>query len=241
MLTQTPLGLWPVRVRAGIAAQARWTLYPWTSYWRGTHEPAVQAAVLAMIGSDIRGWACWDLGAHYGIYSIGLARRVGPSGQVAAFEPNPVSFARLARHRRMNRLPWLKLYPAAASDTTGTAELLTHGDLTTTTTHLLYDGELRVPASAPIAVRSVRLDDLVDIGELRLPRIVKIDVEGHGHHALSGMAQALSAARPIVFIAFHSPQERAGALAVLEALGYTAQPIGREPALLGDFCFSPRD
>ncbi|MSU65186.1 MAG: hypothetical protein EXS38_03585 [Opitutus sp.] len=64
-----------------------------------THEPAMQAVLLGLGGGDIRGWTCWDLGAHFGLYSVGLARRVGPAGQVAAFEPNPISFARLQRHR----------------------------------------------------------------------------------------------------------------------------------------------
>jgi len=50
------------------------------------------------------------LGAHFGLYSVALALRVGPEGQVAAFEPNPVSFARLERHRRMNGLDRLKTY-----------------------------------------------------------------------------------------------------------------------------------
>ena len=31
VLGRTPLGLWPVRVRGGVAAGARWTLYPWSA------------------------------------------------------------------------------------------------------------------------------------------------------------------------------------------------------------------
>src|SRR5436309_1838240 len=81
------LQYWPVRVHGGIADGARWTLFPWTSYWRGTHEPAMHQALLGL--GAIGGWSCWDLGAHFGIYSIGLARRAGPTGQVAGFEPNP--------------------------------------------------------------------------------------------------------------------------------------------------------
>ena len=49
-------------------------------------------------------------GVHFGLYSAALALRVGHEGQVAAFEPNPVSFARLERHRRMNGLDRLKTY-----------------------------------------------------------------------------------------------------------------------------------
>jgi FkbM family methyltransferase len=237
-LTRTPLGLCPVRVRRGIARDARWTLFPWTSYWRGTHEPDVQAAMLALGGGDIRGWVCWDLGAHFGLYSVGLARRVGPAGEVAAFEPNPLSFARLERHRRMNDLSWLKLYRAAVSDQSGTAELFTYGNLASTTTHLRYEGETRASDIAPLSVQTIRLDELVKAGELRPPQFVKIDVEGHGHHAVRGMAETLAASRPIVLMAFHSRQEREETRAVLDPLGYAMTPIGAD-AEPSDFLFTP--
>lgn len=109
-LVGSTVGLLPVTIRRGAAQGTRWTLFPWSSYWRGTHEPEVQAAIMSLGGGDISGWNCWDLGAHFGLYSVALALRVGPEGQVAAFEPNPVSFARLERHRRMNGLDRLKTY-----------------------------------------------------------------------------------------------------------------------------------
>lgn len=243
-LLGSTVGLLPVTVRAGAARGARWTLFPWTSYWKGTHEPALQACIAAVGGGDIAGWSCWDLGAHYGLYSVALARRVGPHGQVAAFEPNPASFARLERHRRMNRLTWLKTFEAAVSDTAGRSELLTYGNLDSTSTHLRYEDETADPAAAPLAIRSVRLDDLVAAGELRPPRFVKIDVEGHGHRAIAGMRATLAQARPILVVAFHSVPEVEGVLSVLDPLRYTRTrvgPPGTGPeAMVGeDYLFMP--
>jgi FkbM family methyltransferase len=244
LLTRTPLGLWPVRVRCGLAQGARWTFFPWTSYWRGTHEPALQSVLGQLGGGDLRGWTCWDLGAHFGLYSIGLARRVGATGEVAAFEPNPISFARLERHQRMNRVPWLKLYCAAVSDHCAGSELFTYGNLGTTTTHLPYDGELRGSQVRAIPVRTVRLDDLVTRGELRPPRLVKIDVEGHGQHALAGMRETLRSARPIIIAGFHSPQEIQGMMAALTSLGYRWRRIAEstdnpEVQVGHDYLFTP--
>ena len=245
VLKRTPLGLWPVRVRSGVAAGARWTLYPWTSYWRGTYEPAVQSALLALGGGKIPGWTCWDLGAHFGLYSVGLARRVGPTGQVAAFEPNPLSFARLERHQRMNALPWLKLFPAAVSNHTAGAELFTYGNPDGTTSHLPYDGETRTSAVGAIDVATLRLDDLVNSGELRPPRFIKIDIEGHGHHALAGMSETLRSFRPMVLAALHSPQELDGTLALLDGEHYACReiadkPSGRPLQVGSDYLFTPR-
>ncbi len=171
-LVGSTAGRLPLTVASGVLKGARWTLYPWTSYWRGTHEPAIQAAISQVGNGDIKGWSCWDLGAHFGYYSVAMAMRVGPGGQVAAFEPNPASFARLERHRRMNHLDWLKTYQAAVSDRAGGAELLTYGDLGSTSAHLRYDGEAESKKSTPIGIRTLRLDDLVASGELRAPMFV---------------------------------------------------------------------
>jgi FkbM family methyltransferase len=238
------VGLFPVRIRGGLAKGAQWTLYPWTSYWRGTHERPIQDAIGNLGGGDIRGWSCWDLGAHFGFYSTALAIRVGNTGQVAAFEPNPLSFERLERHRRMNGLEWLKTYQAAASDQSGLFELLSYGDLDSTSTHLRYDGEALGESSTPIWVRCLRLDELVGRGELRAPQFVKIDVEGHGHRALEGMRLAVAAARPSLIIGFHSETEVNGVLGILRPLGYRWAPLIEPPsnpdALTGgDYLFTP--
>ena len=245
LLTRTPLGRLPVRVRKGVAAGARWTLYPYSSYWRGTHEPAMQDMLVGLGGGDIRGWCCWDLGAHFGLYSVGLARRVGPTGQVAAFEPNPVSFSRLQLHRDRNNLPWLKLYAAAVSDHKHGAELFTYGDLGTTTTHLPYEGETRTEKIGALNIPTIRLDDLVATGELRSPNFAKIDVEGHGHHALAGMKATLESARPTLVIAFHSQQEIDGMMALLGPRNYSWRKIGQDSGSAeihpeGDYLFTPR-
>lgn len=239
VLAVTRLELLPIRVRRGFARGARWSLYPWTSYWRGTHEPAVQQALESL--GEIEGWHCWDLGAHYGLYSIALARRVGAAGSVAAFEPNPLSFRRLTYHRKLNRLNNLRLFCAAVSDQIGAAEFYTYGKLESTTTHLPYADETSSSACAPITVPLVQLDKLVEQGQLRAPDLIKIDVEGHGHKALAGAAQSIAARRPIIFAALHGNPEATEIRSLLDPLGYTETPIGssEENSTGGDFIFRP--
>jgi len=223
-LRTTGLQYLPVRVRRGLPAGARWTLFPWSAYWRGGYEPEMERAILSW--GDLRGKVCWDLGAHFGYYSVGLALRTGPTGEVVAFEPNPVSHARLERHRRMNGLTWLKTFEAGCSDRAGSAEFYTYGDMETTTTHLPYEGETPDASARPISIRLLKLDDLVQAGQIRPPDFIKIDVEGHGHHALAGAMESIRRTRPVMVMGFHSPQEVAGTEALLQPLGYQFIPTG---------------
>lgn len=216
-----------------MAEGARWTLFPWSSYWRGTHEPEIQELLISLGGGRVEGWCCWDLGAHFGLYSVGLARRVGPAGQVAAFEPNPLSYARLERHRHLNKLSQLLLFPAAVSDEAGTSELFTYGQLDSTATHLRYEGESG-EGGQPVRIATVRLDDLVRAGRIREPDFIKVDVEGHGHKALAGARETLARRRPVILAAFHSEAEEQGILAILEPLGYRRRAVAGE-----DFLFEP--
>jgi FkbM family methyltransferase len=125
----------------------------------------------------------------------------------------------------MNRLPWLRIYEAAASDRSGSSEMYTYGDLGATTTHLAYEGEMRQAVCEPIPIRTVRLDELTASGELRTPDFVKVDVEGHAHRAILGMIGTLRKRHPILVIAIHSAVEWEGVRESLEPLGYAWTPL----------------
>ena len=53
VLRGTRLCFWPVRVKSGVAAGARWTLYPWSAYWRGGFENELQHELIGL--GDITG------------------------------------------------------------------------------------------------------------------------------------------------------------------------------------------
>jgi FkbM family methyltransferase len=231
----------PVRVLSGIAKGARWSLFPWSAYWRGTHEPEVQSRLLQE--GDWTGKHIWDLGSHYGIFTIGLGRLVGPAGSVAAFEPNPLSYERLQLHVRRNRLSWVKTFPFAVSDSMGSQRFFLYEGLETTSSHLAFEGETWNETIPTIQVNSRRLDDMVAAGEIDLPDFIKLDVEGHGHKALAGAKAAIAKSRPKFLIGFHSVPEIEGVLAVLEPLGYRCTPIlpsaPATPSTGFDYFFEP--
>lgn len=231
----------PVRVRKGVAVGARWSLYPHSSYWRGTHEPEIQRRVTQLW--DWSGKSAWDLGAHYGLFAVGLARRAGPGGHVAAFEPNPLSFSRLRLHALRNQLPGLRLFPFAVGERPSTLPLILYGGLETTTSHLPYEGENLAPDAPRLEVPVVRLDDLVAAGAIKPPDFIKIDIEGHGHRALRGALQTLRNHLPWIQCGLHSPQETKGIVDLLGPLGYSSEPLSTgfpsTPTCGGDYLWHP--
>ena len=229
------LGHLPVIILRGVARGAWFSIYPHSSYWRlGGNDPAVETVLL--IHACRPDLVCWDLGAHSGIYAVGLARHVGPGGRVEAFEPDPVSFRRLSWHARLNRLTQLKLHPVAASDTQGTARLYQYDGFGSTTSHLPFPGETlaKVPYRE---ITTVALDAWVATGRIRSPHFIKIDVEGHAVPALRGMRHTLSIARPAILLGVHTHEELHGCRALLSELGYTFQPCS--PATLAELETNP--
>lgn len=217
------LGRFPVKVRRGLARGLWWSAYPHSAYWRlGGAEPAVDEALTRLAAKP--GQVFWDIGAHYGIYSIGLARAVGPGGCVEAFEPDPISYRRLIWHRRLNRLKNLNAHDVAASAVTSVRRLYQYNNFGDTTSHLPFENEdtLNVPFKE---ISTVALDEWLKSGRIRPPHFVKIDAEGHGAAVLQGMVQTLETARPVLIVAIHSPQEHAGARTLLEAMGYTVDAL----------------
>src|SRR5882672_8526302 len=70
-----------------------------------------------------RGMTAIDIGANVGIYSLPLARRVGPEGAVYAYEPASETRHFLAQSRDLNRTVNLDIIAAALSDRTRAGHL----------------------------------------------------------------------------------------------------------------------
>lgn len=222
IIASTPLAYLPVRVRSGPAKGAKWTLAPFSYNWRRGGEDDL-APGLALLHKP--GAVCWDFGAHYGIHTVGMAMHVGPGGQVCAFEPDPAAFHRLQYHVRKNGLKQVSLFEAAASNRTGRATLLmTHG-LGSSMSHFRYEDESVPERTSKMEVTTVAPDDLVASGRIRVPDLIKVDVQGHGAQALEGSLESIRASRPIIIFSNHSGWELDGTRKLLEPLGYAAHDL----------------
>ncbi|MEO0454775.1 MAG: FkbM family methyltransferase [Verrucomicrobiota bacterium] len=215
------IGYLPVKVLKGPARGAWWSVFPYSAYWRTDGGNTWIAETIEKYGCQ-PGLHCWDLGAHYGIFSVAMARGVGPTGSVVAFEPDPVSSRRLRWHRCLNQLDNLTCIEAAGSDHDGVARLYQYGEFGGTTSHLPFPNE-NVTAVPYQEICLIHLDEWFKGADYSPPDFIKIDVEGHGNAALEGMSSVLEEHRPVILMAFHGHDENKIGFPMLRKLGYAAE------------------
>lgn len=217
-IAATPLAFFPTHVRRGPARGAKWTLAPFSSNWRLGGENDLEAG-LSRLAIKV-GAVCWDFGAHFGIHTVGMAMQVGESGQVCSFEPDPVAFRRLEYHVRINNLQNVALFQAAASNTQEAKDLIITSGQGSSYSHFRYEDEEISSVTQVLKVLTVVPDQLVSNGVIRLPDLIKVDVEGHGAKALAGSLESIASNRPIIIFSGHSPWEVEGAQTLLSPFGY---------------------
>jgi FkbM family methyltransferase len=134
-----------------------------------------------------------DAGANKGAYLYWLRRGVGPTGQVLAYEPQPVLAAYLRRACDAFGWPNVRVYDVALSNRVGTGVLHVPGFEAAPSASL----EASVLDATPGAQLECRVDtldrQLAGLGPLRF---LKVDVEGHELAVFQGATETLARDRP---------------------------------------------
>jgi len=178
-------------------------------YWLGSYEHDKR---LAIEDGVKKGSVFYDIGANVGYYSLMAAKLSEPDGQVVAFEPLPRNVAYIHRHVALNKLQQrITVIEAAVSDHCGTAFF--DPDISTSKGHVAHEGQLEV--------RLVCIDELVRAGEIPLPDVMKIDVEGAEAEVLRGALQTLQACHPLLYLDTHQREAHEQTVEILKSLGYT--------------------
>lgn len=184
--------------------------------WLGSYEIEKQRAFAAALTP---GQTVYDIGAHAGFYTLLAGRLVGRSGSVLSFEPDPRNVARLQSHVELNRLGNVRVIAAAVGSSTGTAGMVFSPS----------SYENRLSDGAAQRVQCYSLDDAVSQLGLPLPDCVKIDTEGAEADVLRGAARTLTAVRPTIFLATHSPELHHECARILRELGYALRSVDGRP------------
>jgi FkbM family methyltransferase len=176
----------------------------WSRYYPATYEPA-KAAFLRERSPP--GATVLDLGAHIGLFTVHLARAVGPSGRVLSFEPAPATAAALERTVGYNGLrPVVSVRRTALAGRSGEVELFDTGDACSNANSLVRTARTRGATRAT----ATTLDDLVRDEGLAVA-VVKMDIEGAELEVLEAAAALLSDQRPAMTIEVHPVELRAAA------------------------------
>jgi FkbM family methyltransferase len=135
------------------------------------------------------GMTVLDVGAHHGLYTLLLSKKVGRKGRVIAFEPSPRECRRLEKHLRFNRRSNVHVERCAAGSEPGEANLyLVEGFQD-------WCNSLRPPAlpdpTCIVRVKVRRIDDVLAEQHVTKVDFIKLDVEGGELAALNGTTRLL--------------------------------------------------
>lgn len=228
-------------IASGLGRGLRLRVLPETpkTYWLGTHEPQMQAALRAHVRE---GMTVYDCGANVGYFSVMLARLVGDEGRVYAFEPSPASLESLRAARELNGLENLRVVPEGVWHRRATLGFLRGGagrSLVSDHVAGVFGESVGGAEDSPesfveIAVNS--LDDFVYEEGNPPPDFIKLDVEGAEGHALRGARRLLSERRPGLLLEIHGEPGRE-VWSLLKELDYTATNIatGEVPRTADEF------
>jgi FkbM family methyltransferase len=213
-----PAGVKPVRIAAG-ELEGSWLLLDLQvdkDLWLGSYEPQIAAAIRTLVP---QAGITYDLGANVGYTALLLARAVGPSGQVFAFEPLAANLQRLSRAVALNGLEArITIVPTAVGASRGPASFRVHPS---GAMGRLQSGAGRADGFvATTTVEVVALDDFVFAEGHPPPHVIKMDLEGGEGAALQGMSRLLRERKPCLLIELHGPQASAEVAAELRAAGY---------------------
>ena len=132
-----------------------------------------------------------DLGANIGYFTLILAKLVGPTGKVFAFEPDPRNLTLLKKNIEYNNYKNVIIVPKAVSNVNDKCTLYV-GQKTFGQNKIYKPEKTRTQKFIPTDSETIRLDDFFKANNL-LNKIsfIKMDIEGAEVLALSGMKKIL--------------------------------------------------
>jgi FkbM family methyltransferase len=176
-----------VRIHAGPAKGFWWSVPTRSRFLRGSYELRLASFVSESLAP---GDVFWDIGAHFGYYTL-IAARALRSGKVFSSEPSTENLWLLRKHIEWNSLNNVTVLPFAIGATDGRS---TFGGQGTGSGHLGGEG-------TDVLVRSI--DSLIASGECESPSFIKLDVEGAEAKILRGSRQLLARRCTTLVIATH--------------------------------------
>lgn len=160
-------------------------------YYTGTYEKGALAIMKQLLR---KGDLFVDVGANIGLMSIYASELVGNTGQVRAFEPNPETAGILEENISLNKIDNIESFRFAVGKSPGKALIYDRWDSNRGSASLIKPEE----DAESHEVEIIKLSEFFrkDIINGKLPRLIKLDIEGFELEALEGALDLLNSPHP---------------------------------------------
>lgn len=143
-----------------------------------------------------------DIGAHIGLYSMPLSRRIVPEGKVYSFEPSSINCAYLKQHLKLNNINNVEVQPYLVGRENLDAvdfyedqnQVNPMGGL------ILMDNIKNNVVNVP--KRMVTLDQFCEKMKIK-PELIKVDIEGAEIDLLWGGIEIIKSSQPTIVLSLH--------------------------------------
>jgi|GEM_PF-413661 len=176
------------------------------------------------------GMVVLELGANRGVTTVALAKRVGPEGQVHAFEPVPEYYEALIENLRLNEVDNVTVHQLAVTDEESETSYYKHGE---------GSGIVWTDDAEEIQVGTTSLDNFAAEHALERVDLINMDCEGAELLVLQGAKKTLQHNALCIFCEIHHDylsrlgQSVHDVVEFLHLSGFQMTPVSVE-ALHGD-------
>ncbi|MEW6314512.1 MAG: FkbM family methyltransferase [Pseudomonadota bacterium] len=155
-----------------------------------------EPVIYAMLGLVKEGMTVFDIGAHFGSYSLLAAKLVGLTGCVHAFEPTPSTYNILRKN--VNGRENIIAHNLAAYSENTSIQFRDYG-LGRSAFNTLFSARIdeQWEVESEIQVQAIKLDEFSQKLNV-FPDFVKIDAESAEYYVLLGMRYLVERKRPII-------------------------------------------
>ncbi len=200
----------------------------WYIYFYGAFRPQISKLLNRMLRP---GQVAFDIGSNIGMHAMIMANRVGPTGQVHVFEPDPHPMGRLKANMNLNGLANVVLNQAAISSRTETRQLFLHDDTIGNFANASLQAANVGRSTTTIDMKVWSLDDYVAANPIPRLDVIKLLAQGEEWNALQGGISTIKRHRPKIFFLWEPSYWARQSLCLMDAvrffkeLGYSTYQV----------------
>ncbi len=200
----------------------------WYIYFYGAFRPKVSRLLNQMLRP---GNVAFDIGANIGMHSVIMANRVGPTGRVVAFEPDPHPHARLRANLLLNGLDFVEAHLAALSAKTEKRRFFLHDETIGNFANASLHAENVGADTASVEIDVLSLDDFIARNPVPRLDVIKLLAQGEEWNVLQGGRETIAKYRPAIFFLYEPAYWQRQGLQLMDAVrffagyGYTTRTV----------------